>query len=148
MESLKPIIPMKEENLFDELGSRWRGIFAAYMAIVPTIIDFYGHECPMRSTPDNHIEISVDEFSLVADMSSGWAEDFARAQDNVKYMGVLNVKSGHYHVFDIGNGKMITVTPVQKLVGISFQYYLKIRHLDRKLVGKIVAKQKKKRIER
>jgi len=43
---------------------------------------------------------------------------------------------------------MITVTPVQKLVGISFQYYLKIRHLDRKLVGKIVAKQKKKRIER
>lgn len=143
MESLKTVMPMKEKTLHDELGDRWRNMFAMYMGLVSTMNDFYGHGRPMRHTPDDHIEISVDEFSLVADMSSGWAEDFARAQDNVEYIGVLTVKSGHYHVFDIGDGKMITVTPISKLVGASLKCYLKIRHLNRKLVDKIVAKQKK-----
>jgi hypothetical protein len=139
MKDIKPVIPQEEqEGLFDSLNSRHKKLAATILSIAMGG-NVFGESRDKYCAPDNSVEICQEEFDLVSRVDSNWAKSFAEknSDKDFKYLGVLKVKSGNYHVFQNGK-KMVSINPVAKLHGLTLRYYLVVKFVKYSLRNKIV----------
>ena len=138
MKDINPVIPQEEqEELFNSLNSRHKNLITTIMSIAMGE-NIFGETKDKYCAPDNSVEVCQEEFDLVSKVDSNWAKTFAEKNPDkdFKYLGVLKVKSGNYHVFQNGK-RMVSINPVAKLHGLKLRYYLVVKFVCESLRNKI-----------
>lgn len=141
MKDIKPVIPQEEKEDVLDIG-HYRNMINLFSQIAASC-GFFGESKDKYNAPDNSVEICKEEFDLVSRVDSKWAKSFAEKNpdEDFKYLGVLNVKSGSFPVFQ--NGKnMVSINPVAKLHGLQLRYYLVVKVVNKSLRDKIVLEEK------
>jgi hypothetical protein len=139
MKDIKPVIPPEEqEQLFDSLNSRHKQLVTTILSLAIGG-NIFGESKDKYCAPDNSVEVSKEEFDLVSRVDSSWAKSFAEKNpdEDFKYLGVLKVKSGSFHVFQNGK-KIVSINPIAKLHGLKLRYYLVVKVVSNSLKDKIV----------
>ena len=142
MKDIKPVIPQEEqEGLFDSLNSRHKKLAVTILSIAMGG-NVFGESRDKYCAPDNSVEICQEEFDLVSRVDSNWAKSFAEKNpdEDFKYLGILKVKSGSFHVFQNGK-KIVSINPIAKLHGLKLRYYLVVKVVGNSLRDKIVVEE-------
>ena len=138
MKDINPVIPQEEqEGLLNSLSSRHKNLITTIMSIAMSE-NIFGETKDKYCAPDNSVEVCQEEFDLVSKVDSNWVKAFVKKNPDkdFKYLGVLKVKSGNYHVFQNGK-RMVSINPVAKLHGLRLRYYLVVKFVRESLRNKI-----------